>query len=69
MKKKLDEKHIPQDKHYEANAEEIGAYCQAIQTSQEELTEKLVALEKKNTVKNSSESYRTGFDSSHLKNP
>lgn len=67
VKKKLDEKHIPQDERYEAIAEEIGAHFQAIQETQEELIEKLAALEKKDAVKITSiESYRTGFDSSHV---
>lgn len=66
VKNKLDEKQIPQDKRYEAIAEEIGAHFQAIKKSQEDLIEKLAALEKKDAVKITSESYRTGFDSSHV---
>lgn len=66
VKKKLDEQEIPHDKRYETMTEEIGAHIQAIQRSQGELVEKLAALEKKDAVKITSESYRTGFDSSHV---
>lgn len=66
VRKKLDEKHVPQDKRYEAIMEEINAHFQAIEKSQEDSNQKLAALEKKNAVKITSESYRTGFDSSHV---
>lgn len=66
VRKKLDKKQIPQDKRYEAIIEEISAHHQAIGKSQEGLKQKLADLEKNDAVKITSESYRTGFDSSHV---
>ncbi|KND87837.1 Mitochondrial division protein 1 [Tolypocladium ophioglossoides CBS 100239] len=66
VNKQLDEKRIEKDKRYEALTMEVGIHLQNIQDSQEEVVKKLDELEKENETKITSDSYRIGFDSSHV---
>lgn len=66
INKTLNENHIDQDKRYEALMEEVNKNLQKIQDLQEELVNKLDELEKADATKITSESYRIGFDSSHI---
>jgi len=64
VNKALDEKK-PADR-YSAMVDEIGVHLRKVQDLQEELLKKLAELEKEEKKKITSESYHTGFDSSHV---
>ena len=64
--KKLDEQGIQGEQRYDAFAKELGAHLRTIQGLQTALTKELTELENQASTKITSESYRVGFDSSHV---
>ncbi|KAK8108622.1 cell division cycle protein 37 [Apiospora sp. TS-2023a] len=64
VNKALDEK--KPENRYNAMVEEIGGHLQKVQDLQKELLAKMAELEKLEQGKITSESYHTGFDSSHV---
>lgn len=67
VNKALDEK--KPDNRYTAMVEEIGEHLAKVQDLQKQLFQKLAELEKAETGKITSDSYHTGFDSSHINKP
>src|SRR3569833_3042103 len=64
--KTLQEKRVEEDVRYESFTEEIGVHLRKVQGLQDELGQQLDALEKEDSKKITSESYHTGFGSSHV---
>ncbi|KAK8022188.1 cell division cycle 37 [Apiospora rasikravindrae] len=64
VNKALDEK--KPENRYNAMVEEIGEHLQKVQDLQKELLQKMAELEKMDQGKITSDSYHTGFDSSHV---
>lgn len=64
VNKALDEK--KPTNRYEAMVEEIGEHLAKVHDLQEELSQKLDELEKLDQSKITSDSYKTGFDASHV---
>ncbi|KAK7938056.1 Hsp90 co-chaperone Cdc37 [Apiospora aurea] len=64
VNKALDEK--KPENRYSAMVEEIGEHLKKVQDLQKELLQKMAELEKMDQGKITSDSYHTGFDSSHV---
>ncbi|EGX89128.1 Hsp90 co-chaperone Cdc37 [Cordyceps militaris CM01] len=66
VKRNLDERRIDQHLQNDAFLEELGVQLQSIQEVQEDIAGRLDKLQAEKATKITSESYRTGFNSSHL---
>lgn len=64
--KALDEKKVEPEKRFEAMVEELGVHVQNIKDAQVKSAERLKELDAAEGKKITSESYHTGFDSSHV---
>lgn len=64
--KALDEKKVEPEKRFEAMVEELGVHVQNIKDAQAKSADRLKELEAAEGKKITSESYYTGFDSSHV---
>ncbi|SPQ22912.1 21cdf005-35ff-4514-95ec-4ac1f4e0472f [Thermothielavioides terrestris] len=66
VNKTLDEKKVEQDKRYDGMVAEIEDHLRKVTDLQGDLHKKLAELEKEASRKITSESFHTGFDSSHI---
>jgi cell division cycle protein 37 len=66
VNKRLAEKRVEQDERHDAFVQELEEQLRTIQDRQTELTNKLTELDQQGPMKITSESYRVGFDSSHV---
>lgn len=64
--KALDERKVEPEKRFEAMVEELGVHVQNIKDAQAKSADRLKELDAAEGKKITSESYRTGFDSSHV---
>jgi cell division cycle protein 37 len=66
VKQKIDEGQLEQNERYEALAKGVRGHLQNILDLQRRIAEELGSLEQEDTTKITSESYRFGFNSSHI---